>query len=96
MIGDVEDLPDPARRCPQRRHPDSVTDGELAAAATSATIAAMMTDVRRLTPRAPRPPAKPSPGAAALGAPPGRARAHACRTGAPNVAPFIAALAAHR
>jgi hypothetical protein len=47
VIGDVEDLRTPVV-LPQRRHPDSVTDGEMLAAAT-ATIAAMMTDVRRLT-----------------------------------------------
>ena len=47
VIGDVQDLRTPAD-LPARRHPDSVTDAELAAAA-SAVIAAMMTDVRRLT-----------------------------------------------
>ena len=47
VIGDVEDLRTPAD-LPQRRHPDTVTDAEMLAAAT-ATIAAMMTDVRRLT-----------------------------------------------
>ena len=47
VIGDVEDLRTP-KEIPERRHPDSVTDTEIAAAA-SATIAAMMTDVRRLT-----------------------------------------------
>ncbi len=47
VIGDLEDLRTPAD-VPPRRHPDSVTDAELVAAA-SATIAAMLTDVRRLT-----------------------------------------------
>ena len=47
VIGDVEDLRTPAS-LPARRHPDTVTDAEMLAAATS-TIAAMMTDVRRLT-----------------------------------------------
>jgi hypothetical protein len=49
VIGDVEDLRPPAD-VPERRHPDSVTDAELLAAATSV-IAEMMTDVRRLTQR---------------------------------------------
>jgi hypothetical protein len=47
VIGDVQDLRTP-EDLPARRHPDSVTDAELAAAA-SGVIAAMMTDVRRLT-----------------------------------------------
>lgn len=47
VIGDVDDLRTPVD-LPERRHPDDVTDGEMLAAAT-ATIAAMMTDVRRLT-----------------------------------------------
>jgi hypothetical protein len=47
VIGDVADLRTPAE-LPQRRHPDSVTDAEMLGAAT-ATIAEMMTDVRRLT-----------------------------------------------
>lgn len=47
VIGDVDDLRTPVE-LPERRHPDDVTDGEMLAAAT-ATIAAMMTDVRRLT-----------------------------------------------
>ena len=47
VIGDVEDLRTPSD-VPPRRHPDSVTDAELVEAA-SATIAAMLTDVRRLT-----------------------------------------------
>lgn len=47
VIGDLADLQTPPE-LPQRRHPDSVTDTEIAAAA-SATIAALMTDVRRLT-----------------------------------------------
>ena len=47
VIGDVRDLRTPAD-LPARRHPDSVTDAELASAA-SAVIAAMMTDVQRLT-----------------------------------------------
>jgi hypothetical protein len=47
VIGDVEDLRTP-KQVPERRHPDSVTDTEIAAAG-AATIAAMMTDVRRLT-----------------------------------------------
>jgi hypothetical protein len=47
VIGDVEDLRTPAR-LEERRHPDSVTDTELVTAA-SATIAAMLSDVRRLT-----------------------------------------------
>jgi hypothetical protein len=59
VIGDVDDLRPPAE-VPQRRHPDSVTDEELADAAV-AVIAEMMTDVRRLTRQnralsAPRPP----------------------------------------
>ncbi len=49
VIGDLEDLRTPAD-LPERRHPDSVTDAEMLAAA-SATIAAMMTDVRRLSNR---------------------------------------------
>lgn len=47
VIGDLDDLRTPSD-VPERRHPDSVTDAELVEAA-SATIAAMMTDVRRLT-----------------------------------------------
>lgn len=47
VIGDVEDLRTPAD-LPQRRHPDTVTEGEMLEAAT-ATIADMMHDVRRLT-----------------------------------------------
>ena len=47
VIGDVEDLRTPAE-LPQRRHPDTVTDTEMLAAATSV-IAAMMTDVRQLS-----------------------------------------------
>jgi hypothetical protein len=47
VIGDLEDLRTPSD-VPERRHPDSVTDAELVQAA-SATIAAMLTDVRRLT-----------------------------------------------
>lgn len=47
VIGDLDDLLTPAD-LPDRRHPSSVTDTEMLAAATS-TIAAMMTDVRRLT-----------------------------------------------
>jgi hypothetical protein len=47
VIGDVEDLRTPAV-LPERRHPDSVTDEEMLAAATG-TIAAMLTDVRSLT-----------------------------------------------
>jgi hypothetical protein len=47
VIGDVEDLRTP-RDLEPRRHPDDVTDDELVTAA-SATIAAMLTDVRRLT-----------------------------------------------
>jgi hypothetical protein len=47
VIGDVEDLRTPAD-LPARRHPDGVTDAEVAAAG-AAVIAAMMTDVRRLT-----------------------------------------------
>jgi hypothetical protein len=47
VIGDVADLRTPAE-LPHRRHPDDVTEAELVAAA-SATIAAMMTDVRSLT-----------------------------------------------
>jgi hypothetical protein len=53
VIGDVEDLRTPAD-LPPRRHPDTVTDTEMLAAAT-ATIAAMMTDVRRLTEEAAQP-----------------------------------------
>lgn len=47
VIGDVDDLRTPTD-LPQRRHPDTVTDAEMLAAAT-ATIAAMLTDVRQLT-----------------------------------------------
>jgi hypothetical protein len=47
VIGDVADLRTPAV-LPERRHPDSVTESELLAASTQ-TIAAMLTDVRRLT-----------------------------------------------
>ncbi|NUR08771.1 MAG: hypothetical protein HOQ45_17415 [Nocardioidaceae bacterium] len=47
VLGDLDDLR-VAGTLPERRHPDSVTDAELLAAAT-ATIAEMMTDVRRLT-----------------------------------------------
>jgi len=49
IIGDLEDLRPPAT-VPPRRHPDTVTDAELAAAGVSV-IAAMMTDVRRLARR---------------------------------------------
>ncbi|MEP7090897.1 MAG: hypothetical protein ABI776_12410 [Nocardioidaceae bacterium] len=49
VIGDVAALRPPVV-VPVRRHPDSVTDAELAEAA-SGVIAAMMTDVRRLTRR---------------------------------------------
>ena len=47
VIGDAEDLRPPSV-VPERRHPDSVTDAELVAAAAEV-IAAMMADVRRLT-----------------------------------------------
>jgi hypothetical protein len=47
VIGDVDDLRTP-EVLPARRHPDDVTESELLAAA-SQTIAAMLTDVRRLT-----------------------------------------------
>ena len=47
VIGDVADLRPPVD-VPRRRHPDSVTEAELLEAATGV-IAAMMTDVRRLT-----------------------------------------------
>ncbi len=47
VIGDVDDLRTRAD-LPQRRHPESVSDTEMLSAAT-ATIAAMMTDLRRLT-----------------------------------------------
>jgi hypothetical protein len=47
VIGDVADLRPPVD-VPPRRHPDTVTDTELVEAATGV-IAAMMTDVRRLT-----------------------------------------------
>ncbi|MEO5708902.1 MAG: hypothetical protein ABIQ59_03670 [Nocardioidaceae bacterium] len=47
VVGDVEDLRTPQDLEP-RRHPDDVTDDELVSAA-SATIAEMLTDVRRLT-----------------------------------------------
>jgi hypothetical protein len=47
VIGDLEDLRTPVA-VPERRHPSSVTDAELVDAA-SATIAAMLTDVRQLT-----------------------------------------------
>jgi hypothetical protein len=47
VIGDVADLR-PPRDLPARRHPEDVTHAELVAAAAGV-IAAMMTDVRRLT-----------------------------------------------
>jgi hypothetical protein len=47
VIGDLADLRTPAD-VPERRHPSSVTDAELVDAA-SATIAAMLADVRQLT-----------------------------------------------
>ena len=47
VIGDAEDLRTPLALA-ERRHPEDVTEAELVAAA-SATIAAMMTDVRQLT-----------------------------------------------
>ncbi|HET7385375.1 MAG TPA: hypothetical protein VFJ19_01775 [Nocardioidaceae bacterium] len=47
VIGDLDDLRTPAE-LPARRHPSSVTDSEMLDAA-SATIAEMLTDVRRLT-----------------------------------------------
>ena len=47
VVGDVADLRPPAD-VPPRRHPDSVTEAEMLAAATGV-IADMMTDVRRLT-----------------------------------------------
>jgi hypothetical protein len=47
VIGDVADLRTPAN-LPERRHPDTVTDAEMLAAATI-TIAEMLTDVRRLS-----------------------------------------------
>jgi hypothetical protein len=47
VIGDPDSLRTPAE-LPERRHPDSVTDAEMLAAATS-TIAGMMTDLRRVT-----------------------------------------------
>jgi len=47
VVGDPEDLRTPLT-LPHRRHPSSVTDGELLDAA-SKTIAEMLTDVRRLT-----------------------------------------------
>jgi hypothetical protein len=53
VIGDLADLRTPAS-LPERRHPDTVTDGEMLAAATS-TIAEMLTDVRRLTNQAKAP-----------------------------------------
>lgn len=64
VIGNAEDLRPPSV-VPERRHPDSVTDGELASAAAEV-IAAMMTDVRRLTRqnralRDPPPPPPPPP-----------------------------------
>lgn len=47
IIGDVEDLRPPAV-VPERRHPDDVSDAELAAASVGV-IAEMMADVRRLS-----------------------------------------------
>ncbi len=47
VIGDLEDLRTP-QDLPARRHPSSVTDAEMLAAATT-TIGSMLTDVRRLT-----------------------------------------------
>ena len=58
VIGDPADLRPPVD-VPERRHPDSVTDAELVAAATGV-IAEMMSDVRRLT-REVRAPAPPPP-----------------------------------
>jgi hypothetical protein len=49
VVGDVEDLRTPDE-LPPRRHPSSVTDAEMLDVAT-ATIGAMLTDVRRLTRR---------------------------------------------
>ncbi|MGH3444213.1 MAG: hypothetical protein ACRDPB_02445, partial [Nocardioidaceae bacterium] len=49
VIGDLDDLRTPAE-LPERRHPGTVTDAEMLTAA-SATIAAMLSDVRRLTNR---------------------------------------------
>lgn len=49
VIGDLDDLRTPAELT-SRRHPDSVTDAELAEAG-AATIASMLTHVRRLTRR---------------------------------------------
>ena len=64
VIGDVEDLRTPAV-LPERRHPASVTEAEMLAAATE-TIAAMMHDVRELSKRkrpadVPPPPPPPEP-----------------------------------
>ncbi len=91
VIGDVEDLRTP-RDLEPRRHPDDVTDDELVTAA-SATIAAMLTDVRRLTRQ--RRAAREAAEAAEEQArrrpwtPRGEPRA-------PNVVPFIAAPAPSR
>lgn len=52
VIGDIEDLRTPPD-LPERRHPDTVTDAEMLAVASS-TIAAMLSDVRRLTDEAQR------------------------------------------
>ena len=64
VVGDVEDLRTPTD-LPERRHPDTVTDAEMLAAATS-TIAEILTDVRRLTNQnrelsRPAPPPQPEP-----------------------------------
>jgi hypothetical protein len=68
VVGDPADLWPPAD-VPSRRHPDSVTEGELTDAAADV-VAAMMTDVRALTrqvrvlskpPPPPPPPPPPSP-----------------------------------
>lgn len=81
VVGDLEDLRTPVE-LPARRHPDSVTEGEMLDAAT-ATIAAMMTDVRRLTGRKRRlpkgRPAQRSPAQAAAVTAPGRMRGAARR-----------------
>ncbi len=90
VIGDVEDLRTP-RDLEERRHPDTVTDAELVTAA-SATIAAMLSDVRQLTRE--RRGAREALRRAEEQRPSQVAR-RLSRSGAPNVAPFIAASALH-
>ena len=87
VIGDVTDLRPPVD-VPPRRHPDSVTEAEMLEAATGV-IAAMMTDVRRLT-RQRNALSAPPPAAAWRRRVPEPVRTLA-ETGARSVVSFIAA-----